>query len=251
MKINGINLGAIALSLLLMPAVSFAAPKAELLLKKAEDIRHPQEDYTVKVYLSDSSKSKGQAKTVKREFTTLIKGHDKALVKYEKPITDLGKEVLMVKSDMWIYMPKSAKPIRISPKQKMAGNASYGDITRLNFVGNYQPEYVKKSKFKGKAVHVLSLKAIKGQSVTYSQIEYWIEAKSKRPVKALYQTKSGKTLKVAYYEDYQNVFGVQRPTALRIVDKIRKNNVTVIKFENAKKTSLPGILFEKQNMGRG
>jgi outer membrane lipoprotein-sorting protein len=208
------------------------------------DIQLPQTDYSVTVELKEKNK------TSTRVFKTMIKGRDKALVEFMKPSTDAGKKVLMVGHNMWIHMPRAAKPIRISPRQKLAGNAAYGDIARLNFIGNYKPTLKKTETFKGAKVLVLELNAIKGRPVTYTKLEYWISAASKRPVLVHYKTGSGKTMKTGYFGGYKNVFGTTRPTSLRIVDQLRKGNVTTLSFKNARKQSLPSIMFEKQNFGR-
>lgn len=222
----------------------FAAPDATTLLKKAEEIRNPQDDYSVKVVLKESDKKE------EKTFKTMIKGRDKALVEFLTPKSDLGKKVLMSESNMWIYMPTSKKPIRVSPKQKLAGNAAYGDIARLNFIGNYTPKYIKQDQVGKTKAHVLELNAIKDRPVTYSKLEYWIDASNNRPIKVLFQTKNGKTMKTGYFTDYKNVLGTVRPTTMKILDQLRKGRHTTLKFIDAKKENLPGILFEKQNLGR-
>ena len=127
---------------------SLGAASADTLLSQAEKIRNPQTDYSVTVELKEKNK------TSTRVFKTMIKGRDKALVEFMKPSTDAGKKVLMVGHNMWIHMPRAAKPIRISPRQKLAGNAAYGDIARLNFIGNYKPTLKKTETFKGaKSLH--------------------------------------------------------------------------------------------------
>jgi outer membrane lipoprotein-sorting protein len=213
-------------------------------LKKAEIIRNPQTDYVVDVELTELKKKES------RTFKTMIKGRDKALVEFIKPSNDAGKKVLMVENNMWIYMPSAAKPIRISPRQKLAGNAAYGDIARLNFIGNYTAKLAKDTKYKGRKVLVLDLKAIKDRPVTYTDLQYWVDAKTFRPVLVQYKTGSGKVMKTGYFEGFGNVFGVQRPTKLRIVDGLRKGRETTLEFKNAKKQDLPGILLEKQNLNR-
>jgi outer membrane lipoprotein-sorting protein len=228
-------------------SVGNAAPSADDILEKAETIRNPQTDYVVDVELEDTNR-KGE--TDKRAFQSLIKGRDKALVKFVKPEVDAGKKVLMVDNNMWVYMPQTAKPIRISPKQKLAGNAAYGDITRLNFIGNYDAKVKETLVKKGRKIHVLLLNARQDRAVTYSQIEYHVDAATFRPLLVNYQTPRGKILKSAYFSDYKDVLGVNRPTQMRIVDMLNKKKVTVLKFNNARKAQLPDIMFEKQNLGR-
>lgn len=249
MKFTGKPIMALAIGMgMALSSVAVGAPNADKILANAEKVRNPDQDYVVRVKVLETKSGKKQAP---KEFETMIKGRDKALIKFKKPASEVGKSVLMVGSDMWISMPTTSKPIRVSPKQKMAGNAAYGDIARLNFVGNYKATYKKSATYKGQRAHVLSLEAIPGKPVTYQKVEYWVNAKNNRPLVTYYQSRSGKTMKTGYFEKYEEVFGVTRPTRFKLKDNIVKNSETTVEFMNAKQVSLPDILFEKQNLGRG
>ena len=41
-----------------------------------------------------------------------------------------GQKVLMLGDDFWLLMPDSQRPLRITPMQKLLGDASTGDIVR-------------------------------------------------------------------------------------------------------------------------
>lgn len=221
-------------------------PNAQQLLEQAEAIRNPTEDYSVDVTLVD--KNKGAEET--RTYECSVKGAGKALVKYITPAVEKGTKVLMVENDMWVQLPSSAKPIRISPRQKLAGNAAYGDVTRLTFLGNYTPKFVREDTYEGHPAVVLDLTAIDGRPVTYDKVEYWIDKASKKPLKAFYQTVAGKTLREGYFEKFEDVFGKQRPTSMRLIDHIIHDHVTVMTFTNSKQRSFADSVFEKQNLGR-
>jgi len=239
----------IALSLIFLfakPAISANAPDADRLLKDAEFIRNPQDDYQVKVNLVDTKNGKKEEHT----YETLVKGRHKSLVRFLTPIVDVGTKALMIDDQMWIYVPSTSKPIRIAARQKVMGNAAYGDIVRLSFEGNYKAKIVRNDTYNGKKAVVLDLTAIDGMPVTYDRVEYWVDANSHRPLKTLYQTMSGKTLREGYFEDFANVLGVQRPTHFILTDFLQKDHVTHLVFADAKKASLPDLLFDKQNFGR-
>lgn len=233
--------------LILSSVAALAAdPTAEDLLKAAEFIRNPQTDYRVIVGLKDEKGGKKDIRTYQSE----IKGRDKALIRFLSPKVDEGTKVLMVEQEMWIYLPSTAKPVRISPSQKLSGNAAYGDVARLNFTGNYRAKLKGKQDYHGKPAYVLDLQAIEGRPVTYDRIEYWIDVASKRPLKALYSTSAGKILREGYFERFAPVLGVERPTLFRLVDHIEPDHVTTLVFKNTQKASLPEIAFERQNLSR-
>ncbi len=223
-----------------------ATPDANKLMAAAEHIRNPSETYATDVFLEDQVKGK----TTKSRYETYCKGRDKALVKFMEPAVDVGTRVLFVDNDMWIYIPTTAKPVRVSPRQKLAGNAAYGDVTRLNFVGNYTAEYLRADTYEKRAAHVLDLTAIKDRPVTYDKIEYWIDKENNRPLRMLYKTMTGKIVRESYFDDYKSLFGVMRPNKFIIVDALDKSHVTTLVFKNTKQRQFADVIFQKQNLGR-
>ena len=63
-------------------------------------------------------------------------------------------------------------------------------------------------------------------------------------------TVAGKPLRDGFFEDYRDVFGVQRPNSLRLVDYIVKEHVTLMTFTNNKRGKFSDATFEKQNLSR-
>ena len=247
MKIVSSLCGSLAILIMLVGTLAKAENlDATKLLKDAEYIRNPQEDYQVKVALVDTKNKKSEEHT----YETLVKGRRKSLVRFLTPVADKGTKVLMIDDQMWIFVPSTSKPIRIAPRQKVMGNAAYGDIVRLSFDDNYNAKVVREDTFKDKKAIVLDLTAIDGRPVTYDRVEYWIESSSHRPLKALYQTMSGKTLREGYFEKFENVLGVQRPTRFILSDFLQKEHITTLEFTDAKLSTLPDLLFDKQNFGR-
>ena len=224
----------------------FADPSAKDILKKAENIRSPDASYKVDVTLKDFRRGKETVHT----YEVLIKGRDKALVRFLTPLVDQGTKVLMVEEQMWIFMPSTAKPLRISPRQKLTGNAAYGDIIRLDFVDNYTPKFVKTESLNGTSAHVLDLIAIEDKPVTYDRVQYWVDTVTFRPIKAFYQTREGKTLREGTFEKFEDMLGVKRPLVFKLNDFLEKEHRTELIYKSPKKASLPDLLFEKQNFGR-
>ncbi len=238
--------GVLIATLVSVPVAIAGEIDAAKILEKAEAIRNPTEDYSVDVDLVDSKEGKVDL----RSYETMIKGRDKALVKFVKPESESGTRVLMTGPDMYVYVPTSAKPVRISANQKLTGNAAYGDVARLSFVGNYSAKLRSTEKNGGKEVHVLELSSIPDRPVTYDKIEYWVDAKTFRPVKAVYMTQSGKAIREGTFEDFGEVLGVQRPKTFVLKNLLRSDHVTRLKFKNPRQKSFPDLMFEKQNLGR-
>lgn len=48
-----------------------------------------------------------------------------------KSAAENGQKMLMQNDKYWMFMPKSRRPIRITPMQKLLGEASVGDISSI------------------------------------------------------------------------------------------------------------------------
>ena len=90
------------------------------------------------------------------------------LVRFADP-NDKGKLMLMVEDAMWLYMPSTSQPIRVTPLQRLSGNASNGDVAQTSLTANYTAALVGDESLEGEPAHVLELTA-KRKSATYQII---------------------------------------------------------------------------------
>jgi hypothetical protein len=100
---------------------------------------------------------------------------------------------------MWLTKPGLSKPIPISPRQRMSGQASNGDIAATNYAGDYDAEMSSEETIDGEPCHVLELTA-KHKRTTYDRIRYWVSVKGETAIKAEFYSLSGKLLKTARFE---------------------------------------------------
>lgn len=111
-----------------------------------------------------------------------------------------GQKVLLTESAMWLYIPRSKKAIRITPMQRLMGQASYGDVSSLNWQHEYQWD---KSAVIERQINTLTsvcftLQA-KRKSATYRAVYLCLDKDSLRPIKAQFYLASGKLMKQAHY----------------------------------------------------
>ena len=127
-------------------------------------------------------------------FEVSIKGMDKTLVKFMNADVK-GEYLLMVEDDMWIYMPNTRKPIRITPLQRLMGNASNGDVARTRYAEDYAAKLVREESVDGVACYLLELTA-KRDGATYKRIEYWVREGNEAPKKGRDLPPLGEALQV-------------------------------------------------------
>ena len=104
------------------------------LLKNADRYRMSAEnlqvDTQVTVFNTDGSQDK------ERRYTVFAQSERKSLVLMQSPM-EKGQKVLMLADDFWLLMPNTQRPMRITPMQKLLGDASTGDIATMNWAGDY------------------------------------------------------------------------------------------------------------------
>jgi outer membrane lipoprotein-sorting protein len=176
------------------------------------------------------------------------------LVRYVDPPRDSGKMVLMNGSNMWFYDPSSKVSVRISPQQRLMGQASDGDVVTANLAKDYTAKLVGEETLedadrKNRDCWHLDLKAANDEAV-YSRIEYWVEKGTFRPVKGKFYSDSGRLLKIAYYHKYIEQLGGMRPSETIIIDAVDQNLVTTMTNADMQAQDIPDAWFQREYLPR-
>src|SRR5574341_564689 len=95
------------------------------------------------------------------------------LARYTAPPNMRDRMVLMKDRNMWFIRSGLQKPVSISPRQKLLGDAANGDIASTNYVEDYEPTLLREEQVGAEACYVFDLKA-RNKQVTYDRIKYWV-----------------------------------------------------------------------------
>ena len=181
-------------------------------------------------------------------------GQFRSLIRYIAPARDAGKLILFAGKDLWFYDPASKASIRMSPQQRLLGQASNGDVVTVNLAKDYQAtsateEDTQDGERQSKHCYKLFLQA-STPDATYHHIDMWIELANNRPVKARFYTDSGKLLKSAYYRHYEKQLGLERPTETVIIDGLDPSWVTVMRYSDLTKRDVPELWLQRDDLPR-
>lgn len=187
-----------------------------------------------------------------REFNIKAKGDD-AYVEATKPAKNKGEIYIFNDRNMWFFKPSLKKPISISARQKLTGQAANGDIASTHYARDYAAVIEKTESLNGEKMHVLMLTA-KSKSLTYDKIRYWISDKTKLAMKAEFLTLQGKPFKVGLLK-YGNTLTAGGETfpfisELVIVDAKFGNNKSTINYKTPKVVQLSNTIFNVNNLTR-
>jgi outer membrane lipoprotein-sorting protein len=219
-----------------------ATPDAESLLKNSDTFRNGWPAYVVRVKITDFESGRPDEEHL---YEVSQKGTDKTYVNFMSS-REKGEHLLMLGDDMWVYLPDTSRPVRITPLERLTGDASNGDVARTNYAADYSPVFLRTEKVGTVECYVLNLTA-KRKGATYQRILYWLRVPDARPVRAEFYLTSGKHIKSATFDEYAPSNGKELLRRLTLYDEIRHNSHSVLEYSGATPRSMPDKLF---NQGR-
>ena len=181
-------------------------------------------------------------------------GQFASLIRFVLPARDTGKLMLKNGNDLWFYDPSTKASVRLSPQQRLMGQASNGDVVTVNLSKDYEAsllaeEEVQDGERRTRKAHKLGLTATSAD-VTYTSIEMWVDTENNRPLKARFFAESGRLLKTAYYRRYQVQLGVERPTETVIIDGLNPQSVTLMRFTDYVARAVPDTWLHRDYLPR-
>ncbi|MGA2141674.1 MAG: outer membrane lipoprotein-sorting protein [Brevinematales bacterium] len=187
-------------------------------------------------------------------LTGFVKGLDKSMVAYTEPVNMKGRKILMIKDDMWIFLPDTKKPVRLTASQRLLGQASNGDVVKVRFDYDYSAvmggeETAADINSENRSCYKLLLSA-KRSGATYHSMVLWVEKETFYPVKAEFFALSGKKLKTAFYSGLKDFDGKNVITKTTIYDEIIKDNYTTIENVILKPAEVEDMYFNKEYLQR-
>jgi len=226
------------LALFLGHCAAHAAPDAQRILAASDAIRNPGRPFSVQVTLTEFQSGKQVDASTLTAYSRAQQrgGQFASLIRFVLPARDAGKLMLKNGNDLWFYDPTTKASVRLSPQQRLLGQASNGDVVTVNLAKDYAATLLAKEEIQDgerrtRDAFKLDLKATAGDA-TYTAIELWVDAANNRPLKARFFAESGRLLKTAYYRRFEPQLGLERPTETVIIDGLRPDSVTIMRFSD-------------------
>jgi outer membrane lipoprotein-sorting protein len=249
------RLGLLLLLAALMPAAASAQTPQEV-IARADAIRNPGQSFRLTSTLSDYVGGKLRDQNVLAIYASPNKatGQFRNLVRYTAPPRDSGKAALLDGTVLWFYDPASKASVRISPQQRLLGQASIGDVLTVNLAVDYAGKFVGIEQIQDAGRQPRTCwhldMAATNNLATYARVEYWVEQQSFRPIKAKFYSDSGRLLKILYYRGFQSVLGGERPTEAIIIDAVDNTLITTVAFADWRYQDVPETWFQRDFLPR-
>lgn len=255
-------LGRLGLLLPTMVAMVMSGPRAapaseaQSLLAASDAIRNPGQPFKVTVTLTEFDKGAQTDTSTLVSYSRTVDGGGQfsSLVRFVQPARDTGKLMLKQGNDLWFFDPGTKASVRLSPQQRLMGQASNGDVVTVNFAKDYKAtlaaeETITDGERKPRRAYKLALAAT-NDDATYAAIELWVDANNNWPIKARFLADSGRLLKTAYYRRFQQQLGAERPTETVIIDGLNPQSVTIVRLSDFVARNIPTSWFQRDFLPR-
>ncbi len=152
-----------------------------------------------------------------------------------------GQKVLLTNKKILLFLPRSRRIIRLTPLQRIMGQASYGDIVRSNWADNY---YIKS--IKNTSISEQKLELVANKNLEYDRINVWVKRKDKIPIKADLFLKSGKLFKSIKFEFAQEVNGNKNINKITFFENRKINDKTILFFDKFIQKKINDSVFRER-----
>jgi outer membrane lipoprotein-sorting protein len=246
----------ILVALLLTCGTAAWAQSAQDIVSRTDQVRNPGQPYRLSVALTEyvGGRERDHEKLAVFAKVDPATGQFRNLVQYVEPPRDAGKRVLLAGGSLWFYDPTSKASVRISPQQRLIGQAAIGDVLTVNLAIDYTASLIGSEKIddagrQPRQCWHLDLKAANDQAV-YSRVEYWVEQETYYPIKGKFYSDSGRVLKIIYYRNFTERLGGMRPTEAVIIDAVDTSLATMASFADWAFQDIPEAWFQRDYLPR-
>ncbi len=188
-------------------------------------------------------------------FRVFARGADDALIQFYKPARDKGTKMLRLGKQLWIYLPRTEKVIKIAGhllrQSLMGSDFSYEDMTEnRELLDDYDGQLLKPKTIDGEECYVVELQERK-RGMSYPKRKLWISKRHLLPLREERYAKSGRLLKVVEFKKIERFENRWYPTLFVMRDALRRDSHTEMWFDKIEfKIELPNKVFDRRNLRR-
>lgn len=246
----------LTLSLAMAHLLAAEAPTAQSLTERLDLLRRPPSSFEVKVTVNELHDGRNTQTSVFRVMAGKRGGSNAfdAMALCLEPAADRGKTVLTLGREVWFFDPKSKHPTQISAHH-FRGKFYALDSISTNLNTDYSSEIVGEEVIKDASrtdvpCLVLRLHRREKSGINAETIDFWLDKKLLRPIRAHFYGSGNRLQRTVYYAGYSKVLGETRPTRLLVVSNTERGLVTDIKLSDYALHEWPADLFTKAAMER-
>jgi Outer membrane lipoprotein-sorting protein len=180
-------------------------------------------------------------------------GTQKTLIRILEPQKERGMGTLRIGTEMWNYLPKVQKEVRIPPSMMMSswmGSDFNNDdlVKEFSFLEDYEFRYAPPAS-PTPGILYIECTPRQGRPIVWGRVLLEVEASSYLPVTERYFDEKGTLMRIMNFKEVRT-FGDRRiPSLLELIPQNKEGNRTVIRYLEARfDLYLPADTFTRRNL---
>jgi outer membrane lipoprotein-sorting protein len=189
-------------------------------------------------------------------FRLWSEGTERSFIRVLEPAKERGITFLRIENEMWNYIPKINRIIKIPPSmmlQSWMGSDFTNDdlVKESSLVDDYIHTLLAREKESGFEAYKVELKPKPEAPVVWDRIVEWIRVGDYVPLKAEYFNQRGELIRSLIFTDIKKMGDRTIPTRFELFEKKKPGRKTVLELEEVVfDKPIPKSIFTKQNLRR-
>ena len=190
-------------------------------------------------------------RTLKMQVWT--KGMDKTFIRITAPKKEQGVATLRIKNEMWNYLPKVNKTMKISPSMMMGSwmgsDFTNDDLVReSSLIDDYAYQMVIPENASEDLLYV-ELIPKEDSAIVWGKIITAVRVNDYIPIWQRFYDEKGKLMRVLNFKEVKKFSGKTVPSVMEMIPQNRDGHKTVIRWVNAKfDTKIDDRIFTRRNL---
>ena len=211
------------------------------------------------LYRADSSYSEVEMEIVTPNWERTLRmkswteGKKKTFIRLLSPPREEGTATLRLGNEMWNYLPRANKIMKIPPSMMMSswmGSDFTNDdlVKEFTFLDDYVYEFVQPEDAKPDLLYIAFIPR-EGLPVVWGKIVAAVNKDSYLPVWDRYYDEKGRLMRVINFRDVKDFNGRLIPAVMEVIPQDKKNQKTVLRYIKAEfNNAIPEDVFSQRNL---
>ncbi len=183
-------------------------------------------------------------------------GMEKTFIRIISPAKERGVATLRIGTEMWNYLPRTNKVIKIPPSMMMSswmGSDFTNDdlVKEFTFFDDYTYELTQLNESEEELYYIRFVPK-ENRPIVWGEVTAAVRKNDYLPVWQKYYDESGKLMRVMEFKEIKEFDGRQIPSVLELIPQTKKDHKTVIRYlELEFNPQLPEDIFSLRNLRSG
>ena len=195
-------------SAFLLVALPLVAQSGEEILTRVDRMRHPWPAFSMELTVKDAKVAQRWRVSARENGDARLDG----LSEKEK-----GRSVLLLGDQMWLLLPGTKRPVKVTPQQRMLGPAAGGDVARTRFRKDYRILALGEDTLDGRSCWHLDL-AARSALLSARSVRLWVLKERLIPLKAEFYLASGKLARTALFGQPVQALGMTVLSSMELAE---------------------------------